>query len=220
MVDCQTVQADLSASLDGEPTTLDDDVIEAHLAHCSVCRDFYEKAAILNRRLTIDVAKAPPPDLSETILAEVEPVWRRRATSTVISTALTKLLLVVVAGIYVIRAFRVLARVASISNLEDREMVHLLASDASLWLALAGGLLFAAWKPKLALGMLPTFGALWAFTFGFAARDLVLGADNGDAWDRILLYLAATAILVWTWLNYAGKDKIRRAWESLKATPV
>lgn len=51
VVDCSAIQAALSAKLDGEPTGLDDAVIEAHLANCEECRNYYNRAAELNRML-------------------------------------------------------------------------------------------------------------------------------------------------------------------------
>jgi len=89
MIDCARVQAALSARLDGEDTGVPDDVVDAHLSGCVECQAFFEQAARLNRQLRlteVPVGDAVP-DLSEMILAGVEPVRRRRAASRVLGLA-------------------------------------------------------------------------------------------------------------------------------------
>ncbi len=98
-MDCEDVRAALSARLDGEPSGVDDDVVDAHLDACDECRAWFEKAVALNRSLHMGpageraAAGAGPagpgagpslPDaadmaaLSERILSTVEPERRRR----------------------------------------------------------------------------------------------------------------------------------------------
>ena len=71
------VQAAISAQLDGEHSDLAEDVIDAHLESCAECRAFRDKAAALSRSLRFvepaESGMAPPTDLSEVILAGVDP---------------------------------------------------------------------------------------------------------------------------------------------------
>ena len=108
MIDCARVQAALSARLDGEDTGVPDDVVDAHLSGCAECQAFIEQAARLNRQLRlteVPVGDAVP-DLSEMILAGVEPVRRRRAASRVLGLALSRVMLILVGLGLVVWAYR------------------------------------------------------------------------------------------------------------------
>ena len=95
MVECQQVQAALSARLDGEPSPLPDDVVDAHVAECAECQSFLDNAALLNRTLAFsDTSVSDIPDLSEEIMAGVAPVWRRQAASRLVSVAICRVVLV------------------------------------------------------------------------------------------------------------------------------
>ena len=111
MIDCARVQAALSARLDGEDTGVPDDVVDAHLSGCVECQAFFEQAARLNRQLRlteVPVGDAVP-DLSEVILAGVEPVRRRRAASRVLGLALSRVMLILVGLGLVVWAYRLVA---------------------------------------------------------------------------------------------------------------
>ena len=111
MIDCARVQAALSARLDGEDTGVPDDVVDAHLSGCVECQAFFEQAARLNRQLRlteVPVGDAVP-DLSEMILAGVEPVRRRRAASRVLGLALSRVMLILVGLGLVVWAYRLVA---------------------------------------------------------------------------------------------------------------
>ncbi|WP_448852081.1 zf-HC2 domain-containing protein [Corynebacterium sp. 335C] len=98
-MDCGDVRAALSARLDGEPSGVDDDVVDAHLDACADCRAWFDRAVALNRSLLMGPADAGErddvtsavraaamrvpehpdlEDLSERILSTVEPERRRR----------------------------------------------------------------------------------------------------------------------------------------------
>lgn len=222
MVDCQGIQAALSARLDGEPTGMDDAVIDTHLAHCEACRTFYDRAAALNRKLSLSAVEPRtmvPPDLSEIILAEVEPQWRRRANTRVIANTVLRLVLVVLAVVYTVWAGTMLGGTASISAQDDPLTARLAAEAATFRLGLAVGLFFAAWKPSIITGMLPIFGALWTFSFGFAARDLLIDTADSTTATTIVLLLVSALVLGMTWLNHLGAGVLRRTWSSISATP-
>ncbi|WP_080795934.1 zf-HC2 domain-containing protein [Corynebacterium pacaense] len=223
MVDCREIQAALSARLDGESSGIEDEVVDAHLAHCADCREFYDRAAHLKRQLNFCVAQPRtmvPPDLSEVILAEVEPQWRRRATTRVLTSVLTRVFMVVLGVIFAWWAVALLVEGASISTVEDPLTYRLLGEAATFRLGLASGLLFAAWKPGLVGGMLPIYGTLWTFSLGFAARDLVLGAAGRQTALLIVLLLATALVLGVSWLGNAGSGVLRRTWSSISAQPA
>ncbi len=223
MVDCDSIQAALSARLDGEPSGLDDSIVDAHLANCEECRNFYNRAAELNRQLNFCSAEPRilvPPDLSEIILAEVEPQWRRRANTRVIASTISRVLLIALGAIYVAWAGVMLGDTASISVQEDPLTARLIAEAATFRLGLAVGLFFAAWKPSIISGMLPIVGALWTFSLGFAARDLVFGVADSTTGTTIVMLLLTAVVLAAAWVNNLGVGAWRRTWSSINASPV
>lgn len=223
VVDCSAIQAALSAKLDGEPTGLDDAVIEAHLANCEECRNYYNRAAELNRMLNFCSAEPrtlTPPDLSEIILAEVEPEWRRHANTKVVGSLLSRVLLVILGVVYLAWGVTMLGDSASISVQEDPLTSRLLAEAVAYRIGLSVGLFFAAWKPRIIAGMLPIFGTLWTFSAGFAARDLVFGVADSQTGLSIGLLLISTIVLSFALVNISGPGILRRTWNSLNAAPA
>lgn len=201
---------------------MEDTIIDAHLAHCEECRTFYDRAAALNRQLNFCVAEPRtlvPPDLSEIILAEVEPQWRRSATTRLIASTVLRVLLVVLGAVYTVWAVSMLGDTASISMQEDPLTTSLIGEAATFRLGLAVGLFFAAWKPSIITGMLPIFGALWTFSLGFAARDLVFEVADSTTASTIVLLLISAVVLGLTWLNHLGVGVLRRTWGSISASP-
>ncbi|BAU95281.1 hypothetical protein N24_1019 [Corynebacterium suranareeae] len=223
MVDCSAIQAALSAKLDGEPTGLDDAVIEAHLANCEECRNYYNRAAELNRMLNFCAAEPrtlTPPDLSEIILAEVEPEWRRHANAKVIGSVLSRVALVILGVVYFVWGITMLGESASISIQADPLTSRLVAEAVAFRIGLSVGLIFAAWKPRIIVGMLPIFGTLFTFSAGFGARDFVFGVADSQTGFSVALLLISTIVLAFAWLNNFGTGIVRRTWNSLNASPA
>ncbi len=102
------VQAAISAQLDGEEAELSADVIDAHLEHCAECRAFRDKAAALSRSLSFvepaDSGMAPPTDLSEVILAGVEPEWKRASSARQANLTVARIALVVMGLVFAVWA--------------------------------------------------------------------------------------------------------------------
>ena len=232
MIDHDQVQAALSARIDGEPTPLDDDVIDAHLAGCARCRQFHDEALALSRRLRfIDPADGgmTPPDLSETILAGVETEWRRAAGARQVGLVVSRILLVIAAVLWVVWGVQLLGDAGGLIPVSSEGVVSpdadprtssLLVDAAAFRLSLALGLLTIAWKPRLVSGLLPVVAALWTFMFGFVVRDLVLDAVAGSQLLGLGLLLFTAVGMVWTWLNHHGYVTLRAVWRELGADPA
>ncbi|MEZ2122439.1 MULTISPECIES: zf-HC2 domain-containing protein [unclassified Corynebacterium] len=229
MIDCVEIQRALSSRLDGESAGIDDEVVDAHVAACGECRAFLNSAAALNRHLKLAAATGSdpmvPPDLSASILAGIEPEMRRRAAAREFGLVVSRLILVLLGVAYVVWAIVLLSSSASVAAvpvdpLTDATVVAgLLVDAAAVRLSLAFGLFFAAWRPQSVSGMLPVYGALWAFSFGFAARDVVLGyASTSDIFGLVLLLVSAL-VLLWTWLSGFGLVAMGRAWRAATAQP-
>lgn len=224
MLECQEVQGALSARLDGEPTGLPEDVIDAHVANCAECQAFYQQAIRLQQTLTPArpvIEEEQTPDLSEVILAGVEPQWRQRAASRALGLAVTRLLLVVLGLCYVIWSVVLLGQTPGAADVRDADGSYseLLVEAAAFRLALGAGLFFAAWRPRLVVGMLPIVGAVWMFTAGFAARDVVLGVISTSQVVHLGLLLVTVLVLAWSWLNNYGFAAFRDTWDTLSARP-
>lgn len=201
---------------------MEETVIDAHLAHCEECRTYYDRAAALNRQLNFCVAEPRtlvPPDLSEIILAEVEPQWRRSATLRLIASTVLRVLLVLLGVVYTVWAVSMLGDTTSIGIQEDPLTSRLIAEGATFRLGLAVGMFFAAWKPSIITGMLPIFGALWTFSLGFATRDLIFDMADSSTATTITLLLISAVVLALTWFNHLGAGVLRRTWSSLSAAP-
>lgn len=218
MLECEEIQAALSARLDGEDTGHPEDVIDAHLAGCAECQAFYRQAIALKEQLGVDDTRAGAPDLSAVILAGVEPEWRRRAHSRALGLALSRIALVLLGMIYVAWSLSLLANTPG--ALVDEGYSGLMAEAAAMRLALGVALFFAAWQPRLVVGMLPLVGALWTFSAGFAARDVLLGLASPGQLGFLGLLLLTGLVLGWSWFNNYGRSAFRAAWDSLNAKPA
>lgn len=233
MIDHDQVQAALSARIDGEPTPLDDDVIDAHLAGCARCRQFHDEALALSRRLRFidpaDGGMTPPADLSEVIMAGVEPEWRRTANARMVGLVVARLLLVIAGVLWVVWGMQMLNQAGGLNPVgvegvvfpdADPQTATLLVNAAAMRFSLALGLFTVAWKPRLVSPLLVVVGALWTFMFGFLVRDVVLDTvAAGQVMGLLLLFFTLIA-MAWTWLSHHGYVVLRAGWRELGANPV
>lgn len=209
MVDHDQVQAALSARIDGEPAGLADDVIDAHVAACEECRNYQDRVAYFSSSLSfIEPAgsgMAPPVDLADTILAGVEPEWRRISVARQTWLRLGRAALVVLAVAHAVWAITLIGSSADIES-------------AALRFGLAVGLVFCAWRPNLIAGFAIVPATVTAFLLGFTARDVVFGlVDGAQVW--LLAQLVATvAALALTFVADRGV-LLREAWRTLSADP-
>lgn len=233
MIDHEKVQAALSARIDGEPSPLDEDVIDAHLAVCGECRSFHEEAVALSRRLrfidTADAGMSPPADLSEVIIAGVEPEWRRTANARVVGLAVSRVLLVIAGVLWVIWGLRLLDSAGGLNPVlaggvtspdADPGTASLLVDAAAVRLSFALGLFTVAWKPRLVSSLLVVLGALWTFLLGFLVRDIVLEDVSSGQVTGLLLLLFTLVSLAWAWLSDHGYVSVRAGWRELGSDPV
>lgn len=240
-MECEEVRAALSARLDGEPTGVDDAVVDAHLSACESCRRWFEQAVALNRSLnvgpapTVDVADV---DLSEQILLTVEPERRRRERTWFFMTGTARFLLVVLGALWCVWGIVTLIDASSLAAATAGEIsgaqpggagatVDPVAVGAAAGVQLAAirvglgvGLFWASWRTRAAMGMAPVYGAVAMFSFGFAARDLVLGTLGlGDAGGLLLMLLSAIS-LGFVWLGGYTPTALAQAWRAASGQPV
>jgi len=182
---CEDVQDALSARLDGEapPPGVDGDAVDTHVAGCVACSAFATGAAAQMRGLRVRPAD-PVPDLTTSILAATrsarpQPVreWARYALFAVAATQL------------------VLAVPAVLFGSDPGASIHAARELGSFDIAVGVGLLWAAWQPRRAAGLLPFAVALAGALLLTALLDVV-GDDApilGES--KHVLELAGLALL-------------------------
>ena len=186
---CDTFREALSARLDGEAPGLDDDTIDAHLDTCEACGAWAEELATLHRMVRVREAEVVP-DLTAAILGiQPAPVRRSRLGET-ISPARWALFVVALTQL-------VLAAPALVLGEDSGATVHVARELGSFDVALAIGLLVAAWQPARAWGLLPVIAALGLVMAGTAVVDVARGTATGFGEAHHALDLAGLALLWW-----------------------
>lgn len=203
MISHDEVQAALSARIDGEQVQLDDAVVDAHLASCAECRQFWDRSLALASRLKTargEIAQAPP-DLSEVILAGVSDPWRAMAQRRIVTLGIGRVALVTMALVWAVWAVRLVAT----------------PEEAAVRFGIALALGMTAWRPGQVPGVLLVVGTMFTFTAGFAVRDALLNLGEFPV-AAVVIPLLSLIALVWTWAADRGIEA-RRAWALLNADP-
>lgn len=233
-MDHERIQAEISARLDGEEPRIPDDVLEAHLAGCADCRSFYAEARALSdvlgsTRSDSQEVQQPAADLTASILASVEQEWRRSSMARLASFALSRIALAVLAVLYLGWGVWFLADSAGLLEASaesgvmaadaEPELANLLVQGAAMRLALALALFFAAWRPRLALGLLPFVGSYTMFSLGFAMRDVALGTATLTQLTGLSVLIATVLVCGWAVCVAQGPGGVRATWSWLGASP-
>lgn len=172
-MDCERSRAAISAALDGEDPGLGEEVVRAHVDSCGACRAFAADAGALHRATRVTPA-APVPDLTDVILQSIgdEPARVPRDDR----SEFLRIALAIVALIQLTMAIPAL-----VLGDDPGLPAHLARHLGSFTIALAVGLLFVAWKPERAAGLLPVVAVLVACLVGSSVLDVVTGrAEAGS----------------------------------------
>ena len=181
---CDTAHELISARLDGEAAAGELARLDCHLEQCAQCRAASAGFARLDRQIRLRAAE-PVPDLRDVILARVRPAvlgrggWMRPALGWVALVLIAQNLSALFAG-----------------NLSGAE-THLARHLGTFGVALGVGLLFVAWRPSRAYGLLPFAGALIATMLASAGFDI---AENGRSAVAESTHLAEIAGLWLVWM--------------------
>jgi predicted anti-sigma-YlaC factor YlaD len=191
---CDTYREAISARLDGESPGLDEATIDAHLDTCEACAAWSEELVTLHRMVRVREAEAVP-DLTSAILGTgtdtrtgIQPAPVRRPVGEVISPARWALFVVALTQL-------VLAAPALLLGEDAGATVHVARELGSFDVALAIGLLVAAWQPARAWGLLPVIAALGLVMAGTAVVDVARGTATGFGESHHVLDLAGLALL-------------------------
>ena len=162
-IDCETTREALSARADGEATSDDLALADAHLVHCVACQRYAADVERIDRLIRIRPAE-PVPSLVASVTARARPArlgrggWLRPALAWVAVVMLVQSLPALVLG--------------EASGTSPHLARHLGAFGA----ALAIGFAYAAWKPHRAFGLLPFTAALVATTTVSIVADILTGS--------------------------------------------
>jgi predicted anti-sigma-YlaC factor YlaD len=200
---CDTIREAISARLDGEAPGLDESTIDAHLAECRACVAWSDELSTLHRMVRVREAEAVP-DLTGAILGSQPargPV-RRSWRTEVISPARWALFVVALTQL-------VLAAPALLLGEDAGATVHVARELGSFDVALAVGLLVAAWQPQRAWGLLPVIAALAFILAGTAVIDMVRGTTSTLGEAHHVLDLAGL-FLLWRVAHEAESSSVQR----------
>lgn len=176
----------LSARLDGEDPGLPAEELDRHLTGCVACSAWQAGAADVSRRLRLRLAE-PGTDLTATVvegLRDPQVLHRPRRRAARALLALTALLQLA------------LSLPALVLGAEASAGLHVAREIGATEVALAVGVLAAAWRPWRAAGMLPVVAAL---AVGLATTTLidVVGGEVPALHEVPHLLALVEAALLW-----------------------
>ena len=182
-MDCNSYRELISARVDDELTAFEAEALDAHLHHCTDCSDFAARAAAMMPIVRVRVADQIP-DLVAPILAAAKAPSRDAVRNG------ARLMLVWVAIVEL--AFALPALVLGDSS---GATSHVARHLGSFDVALAAGLLYAAWRPQRALALLPVALVLTGCVIAAAAFDLTDGSTSSGLEAHHLIDLIGFSLL-------------------------
>lgn len=201
-LECSAARELASAATDDELAPEEERRLAVHLDGCAACATYVDELAVLTRsvRLRPVVVRG---DLTEAILARSRPPrlgrggWMRPA----------------LAWIGVVVAAQ------SVSPLVlgdiDGTPTHVARHVGASALALAIGLLYAAWRPARAFGLLPLVVALFAATVAAAVLDTLAG-DRTAVAESVHAAELIGMVLLWFVAGSPGWERVRDVARSLR----
>jgi predicted anti-sigma-YlaC factor YlaD len=159
---CATVRLLISAALDGEATTAEEATIDDHLVSCDACRGFHDGAAVLNRHVRLRPRPADRAFVARVMVA-ARPARLGRG-------GWMRPVLAWCAIVIGVQSFSPL-----VFGDTNGATAHLARHLGASGVALAIGLLYAAWRPHRAYGLLPFVGALFGATLIATVVDMLDG---------------------------------------------
>ncbi len=190
-MDCDNIQLALSARLVGEEPGVPDGALEAHLQGCAACRQWLRDAERVTR--TVRLQSVTVPDLTAAILASAQdsgalpPAGRRPGPPTI---GRLRWALGVLAALQIVLAVPDLLGGIGHDAHAGREV-------AAFDVALAVGLLIAAWYPEHARVFAPVVATLVLCFVTISAVDVLQGVVSPG---RVAVHMIAVAQAGLVWL--------------------
>jgi predicted anti-sigma-YlaC factor YlaD len=193
---CEPCRDSLSALLDDEDPGHPIATLDAHLAECAGCRRFSLEIADVHRRVRVREAE-PVPDLTQSILDAAPPPAATTAPSPRPVAARSVLIGWLRYGLVVIGLTMLTMAVPSLVLHDTGSAIHA-TRELSAWdLAFGAGLVFAAWRPGRARGLLPTAAVLVAGQLLGSAIDVANGRSMIVNEAHHVLELVGVLLLWW-----------------------
>jgi predicted anti-sigma-YlaC factor YlaD len=177
---CDQVQESISARLDGEPAPLPPEVVDDHLAECRECRTWTLDVERVQRTARVSVAPVMT-DQTERFVAAV------RADAAVRAGSRRRLLPVQLGLVAVAVGQLVVAGPSLFLGHDGFAPEHVAHELGAFTVALALGLALAAYRPRLANGMVPIVGIVAGLLVLTAWLDASLNNTNiTHEWPHLL----------------------------------
>jgi predicted anti-sigma-YlaC factor YlaD len=161
---CSECRTEVSARLDDEGDPAIAPAVDAHLVGCADCRRWVERTQVLHRHIRVRPVEAPL-DRTDAILSAVPLDIRPRAARPSARLALAGIGLAHVAVAIPALAFAD----------KERAPIHLAREVGAFELALGVALMVAAWRPRVAAGLVPAAAAAAGGVALAATADLLAG---------------------------------------------
>jgi predicted anti-sigma-YlaC factor YlaD len=197
---CAWARDAASAAADDELGVAEAEQLAEHIAGCAACAEFARRVAVITRTSRIRVAHTDPVFVAR-VMATAHPArlgrggWMRPS--------------VVWCGLLVaFHNFEPLV-FGEVDGVQSHLARHAGASGAALALCL----LFVAWRPHRAHGLLPFVSALVALTLFGTLLDSAAGVTH--AWDEVAHLAEVTGlVLLWLMAGSPGLDRARETWST------
>jgi predicted anti-sigma-YlaC factor YlaD len=199
---CAAARELVSAAADDEIDRDDHRRLDEHLDECAACSRYAEHLAVLTRTVRLRPVTAEPGFVDRVMQRSRPPRlgrggWLRPALAW--------------CGVLVAAQS---VRPLVFGDLEGTE-THVARHLGAFALALGIGLLYAAWKPHRAFGLMPLAGALLVTTTAGALLDTV-GGDRSAFAEAAHLSELAGMTLLWLVAGSPGWDRLRHAVRTLR----
>jgi predicted anti-sigma-YlaC factor YlaD len=207
-VRCTDCQQELSARLDGEDDPDARVAVDAHLASCPDCGQWYEYATRISRLARLDVAR-PTPDLTDAVLARSRADrsgrWRMPLRWALAFVGFCQLVL----ALAQILGDGVAGYGAQING---ATMLHFAHESAAWSIAIGFGFIWIARLTSKASGLLPTLTAVIAVLTVLTGVDILHHqVDIMRVMSHLLLVVGYLIVVVFAWPRTGGGGSLPRA---------
>lgn len=199
---CASARELVSAAADDELSPAEEQLLASHLDRCADCAAYADRLASLTRTVRLrPVTRAD--DLTGRIMARSRPPrlgrggWLRPA----------------LAWVGIVVAFQSAGPL--VFGELDGTPTHVARHVGASALALAIGLLYAAWRPDRAFGLLPLVVALFAATVVAAVLDTLAGDRTAFA-ELVHVAELVGMVLLWFVAGSPGWERLRDAIRSIR----
>jgi predicted anti-sigma-YlaC factor YlaD len=201
-MECGLARELVSARIDDELGPDEELALDGHLVECADCTAYGEELAVFTRVLRVRPVERRP-DLTGRILDRSRPP--RLGRGGWLRPALAWVGVVIVAQSFGPLVFGDI----------DGTPTHIARHVGASALALGIGLLYAAWRPTRAFGLLPLVAALFAATAIAATLDTLTG-DRAPVAETVHVVELVGMVLLWFVAGSPGWERTRDALRSLR----